>query len=288
MSETSMSPQPDPQRRTPSPFLGEALGYLAGEGRRHTAEQLLEQLRARFRVAGREKLADLVYEMAKACLRELPDFSVRTLLRAEPRAPEVISGELATLSDCLRSAGDGADLSALSRRRPEQDAALSDARKCLDALASLEGASGRRQLACALAHVHAGEPAQGEAVLRELLLRAHEAPEILRLAEVNLAFALLRQEKFAHVVPLARAAQARDPQDPVPWFNLLAAQSELGDPAAFEDSVRGLAALQARVRSPLVAAWAQHDLSMLAGIARLPAERVAALRRLFEPPEDDG
>jgi hypothetical protein len=288
MSDTSMSPQPGPPRRTPSPFLGEALGYLSGEGRRHTAAQLLEQLRARFRVAGRGKLADLVYEMAKACLRELPDFQVRTLLRAEPRAPEVISGEMSTMSDCLRSAGGAADLSALAQRRPEQDAALADARKCLDALASLEGASGRRQLALALAHVHAGEPARVEAVLRELLARAGEPPEVLRLAEVNLAFALLRQEKFADVVPLARAAQARDPQDPVPWFNLLAAQSELGDPAAFEASVRGLAALQARVRSPLVAAWAQHDLAMLAGVARLPGERAAALRRLFEPPEDDG
>ncbi|MBM3986026.1 MAG: hypothetical protein FJ296_10125, partial [Planctomycetes bacterium] len=132
MNDTSMGPQPDPPRRTPSPFLGEALGYLSGEGRRHTAAQLLEQLRARFGSAGRGKLADLVYEMAKACLRELPDFRVRTLLRAEPRAPEVISGEMSTMSDCLRSAGAAADLSALAQRRPEQDAVLADARKCLD------------------------------------------------------------------------------------------------------------------------------------------------------------
>lgn len=283
MNEVSMSRQPDPPARTP--VLGEALSWLAGEGRRHDAAALAAQLRARFRVAGRGKLADLLYEMAKACLRALPDFSVRTRLHAEPRAPEVISGELATMNECLRSTGAAAALPGVTRR-PEQDAALADARKCLDALHALEGASGRQQLALALVHVHAGEPRRAEELLRALLARAGEAPELRRLAEVNLAFALLRQERFAEVLPLARAACERAPDDPVPWFNLLAAQSELGDPEAFEQSVRGLAALQSRLRSPLVAAWAQHDLAMLAGTARLTPDRLAVLGRLFRGPEE--
>jgi hypothetical protein len=267
--------------RAPRPLLTEALAYLTGEGRQHTPEQLLARLQARFRAEGRGKLADLVYEMAKACLQALPDFSVRTLLQVEPRPPEVISGEVSTLSECLRSAGEDPDLSGVVRRRPEQDAALSDARKCLAALEQLEGRSGRRQLALALAHVHAGEAAQGEVALRELLARADQPPEILRLAEVNLAFALLRQRKFAEVVPLARAGQRHSPDDPVPWFNLLAAQSELADPAAFEESLRGLAALQSRVRSPLVGAWAGRDFEMLGRAAGLSGPRIAALLRLL-------
>jgi hypothetical protein len=268
----------DPAQR---PLLRDALLYLTGEGREHTPDQLLQRLRASFRAAGREKLADLVYEMSKACLRALPDFSVRTLLQAEPRPPELIAGELGTMSECLSSAGEPADVSGLARRRPEPSAALVDARKCLAALESLEGRSGRGQLALALLHVHAGEPAAGEAVLRALLARPDEPLEIRRLAEVNLAFALLRQSKFADVVPLARAGQKRSPNDPVPWFNLLAAQSELSDPEAFEDSVRGLAALQSRVRSSLVSAWAGQDLAMLGRSAGLGEARIAALRRLL-------
>lgn len=283
MIEVPMSRQPDPPARTP--VLGEALSYLAGEGRRLGSAALLEQLRTRFRVAGHGKLADLLYEMAKACLRALPDFSVRTRLQAEPRAPEVISGELATMNECLRSTGAAASLPGVTRR-PEQAAALADARKCLAALRELEGDSGRCRLATALAHVHAGEAARAEELLRALLACGAEAPELLRLAEVNLAFALLRQERFAEVVPLARAGIERAPDDPVPWFNLLAAQSELGDPQAFEQSVRGLAALHARQRSPLVSAWARHDLAMLGSTARLDSDRLAALGRLFSGPEE--
>lgn len=276
MSDTSMSQNPMPR-----PLLHEALTYLTGEGRRDTPEQLLQRLHVSFRAAGREKLADLVYELAKACLRALPDFTVRTLLHAEPRPPQIISGEMSTMSECLRTAGDATDVSDIARRRPEQAAPLADARKCLAALESLEGLSGRQQLAAALAHVHAGEAAQGETLLRALLARPDEPSEIRRIAEVNLAFALLRQKKFADAVPVARAGQRRSPNDPVPWFNLLAAQSELSDPEAFEDSVRGLAALQSRVRSPLVEAWARHDLAMLGRSAGLAEARVAALRRLL-------
>jgi hypothetical protein len=286
MSEMSASPQP-PRRSHPPAVFAEALGYLTGEGRRHTPEQLMQQLHARFRLAGREKLADLVYELAKACLRALPDFSVRTLLQAEPRPPEIISGEMSTLSEVLRSTGDRAELPAVGRRPPEEEAALSDAHKCLTALATLEGGSGRHQLATALVHVHAREPDKAETVLRALLVRRDESPEILRLAEVNLAFALLRQMRYADVLPVARAAIARSPDDPVPWFNLLAAQSELSDAVAFEDSVRSLAALQSRVHSPLVGAWTAHDLPMLGRIAGLAEPRVLALRRLLDGPTED-
>ncbi len=260
-----------------APFLTEALGYLTGEGRRHDAATLLQQLHARFRSAGTGKLADLVYEMAKACLAALPDFSVRTRLLAEPRAPEVIAGELSTMASCLRGVAEAPDLSAVARRRPEADAALDDARKCLDVLQTLEGTSGRQQLARALFLIHDQRHAQAELVLRQLLARPGESGEIARLAEVNLAFALLRQARFADVVPVAEAAIARSEQDPVPWFNLLAALAELRDPARFERAVETFRARHARPASPLVAAWIANDLAMLAEVAGLPRTRIAAL-----------
>jgi hypothetical protein len=267
----------DPPENMHPPFLREALGYLTGEGRRQSATELLDGLYARFRVAGRGKLADLVYEMTKACLAALPDFSVRTLLHEPPRAPEIISGELATMSACLAGVSEPADLSSIARRRPEPPVALADADKCLTMLARLEGDSGRQQLALALYAIHAGEPARAEELLRGLLARRHEAPEILRIAEVNLAFALLRQGRYAEVVPLGLAAVARSPDDPVPWFNLLAASAELGDRARFEEGVSALHALHARTRGALVPAWIARDLPMLAALAGVPETRLAEL-----------
>jgi len=279
MTEMDVNRKPPDDRRDP-PFLREALGYLTGEGRRQTATDLLDGLYARFRVAGREKLADLVYEMTKACLAALPDFSVRTLLHEEPRTPEVISGELTTMSECLAGVDEPPDLASIARRRPEATAALSDADKCLAMLARLEGDSGRQQLALALYAIHAGHSARAEGLLRELLARKHERPEILRIAEVNLAFALLRQGQYAEVVPLARAAVAKSPDDPVPWFNLLAAIAELHDRAGFEAGVASLRELHARTGSALIARWVERDLHMLGRLAGVPDIRLAELAAL--------
>jgi tetratricopeptide (TPR) repeat protein len=264
-------------RARPPAFLNEALGYLTGEGRRQSADALLQQLYARFRVAGNEKLADLVYEMVKACLSALPDFSVRTRLLVEPRRAEVIAGEVSIMADCLRGVAPPPDLSTLARSRPEADAALDDARKCLEILRVLEGTSGREQLALALYLIHAGRHAQAEALVRQLLERPDEPEPIHRLAEVNLAFALLRQGRFAEVVPVAEAAIARAPQDPVPWFNLLAALAELGNAPRFERAAESFRAQHARPASPLVAAWIANDLAMLAEVAGLTQTRIAAL-----------
>jgi hypothetical protein len=288
MTEMDLDRQPhEPHDERPEPpFLREALGYLTGEGRRHGAADLLAGLYSRFREAGREKLADLVYEMAKACLAALPDFSVRTLLRTEPRPPEVISGELATMSDCLAGVDEPPDLASVARRRPEPPAALTDARKCLDVLRHLEGESGRQQLALALCAIHAGGSAEAEERLRALLDRARERPEILRIAEVNLGFALLRQGRYAEVLPLARAAIAKAPADPVPWFNLLAATAELRDTAGFEAGVAELRALHARDGGALIERWVARDLRMLGALAGVPAARLDALAAL--PPAPPG
>lgn len=277
MNDRPLDPALRPERR----FLPEALGYLSGEGRRHDAEQLLARLRERFRHEGRLKLADLLYEMAKACLTSLPDFSVRTLLREVPRAPEVIAGELSTLGECLASVDAPAELGRVARRRPEADAALADARKCLDALGALERDSGRRQLALALLAIHSGRPDDAEPLLRELLERAAESDEIRRIAEVNLAFSLVRQGRYQPALAVAESAREKSPDDPVPLFNLLAAAAELHDLARFEQGVERLRALYLRTRAPLILNWIEHDLPMLcrvAGVDGARAQRLTAWR----------
>ncbi|MGQ0553272.1 MAG: hypothetical protein ACT4PU_08630 [Planctomycetota bacterium] len=261
-------------------LLHEALTYLTGEGRAHPPAELLERLYGRFRSAGRDRLADLVYEMAKACLAALPDVSVRTLLQVEPRRPDVISGELTTLSQCLASVSAAADVTVAAGRRPAPPEALEDARKCLSVLATLEGGTGRQQLGLALLEVHAGQPAVAERVLRGLLARTGEAPEILRIAQVNLAFALVRQRRFAEALPAAQEAASAAPDDPVPLFNLLAAAAELRDREAFELGVARLREIHSRGQAPLVAKWVAHDLQFLGAIAGLSPARIDELARL--------
>jgi tetratricopeptide (TPR) repeat protein len=285
MTEMEMG-ESSPRKAGPPGALNEALSWLTGEGRAHEPAALLAKLRERFAKAGHGKLADLVYEMVKACLAELPDFSVRTLLHARPRPAEVISGEVRVMSETLAGVKDPTDLSGLAQRSPEATAALADAAKCIDVLERLEGASGRQQLALALAATHAGDAAGAEQTLRALLARGGEAPEILRIAEVNLGFALLRQARYAEVVPVAEAAIERSPEDPVPWFNLLAARSELGDPAAFERDVESLRALYAQSGSELIRGWIENDLAMLGDLAGLAPARIAEQGRLPDAPED--
>jgi len=275
-----------PRDTGPSGALNEALSWLTGEGRSHDPAALLVQLRERFAKAGHGKLADLVYEMVKACLAALPDFSVRTLLHDRPRPAEVISGEVRVMSETLAGVEEPADLTGLAQSCPEAAAALDDAAKCIDVLERLEGRSGRQQLAFALAAIHAGRAAGAEQTLRALIANGGESPEILRIAEVNLAFALLRQARYAEVVPLAMAAIERSPEDPVPWFNLLAARSELDDAAAFERDVESLRELYAQSGSALIRGWIENDLAMLGDLAGLGAERIAELGRLPDPPED--
>jgi len=272
------SPGPAPQ---PAPLVGEALAWLTGEGRQLGAERLLAGLRERFRNAGREKLADLVYELAKACLAALPELSVRTRLHSEPRAAELVSGEVEQLAASLRAVDDSTDTQSLARGTSAAQAALADARRCLGVLAQLEGASGRQQLACALERIHAGQPVAGEALLRPLLERVGESPAIIRMARVNLAFALLRQARYAEVVPLARAACADEPDNPVPLFNLLAAQAELGVPAEFLATAQELRALLSRQDSALIRNWIAQDLAMLCEVAGLSSQQSA---RLCAPP----
>ncbi len=285
MTDMDSDPQPEAAGHEPR-LLKEALGYLTGEGRRQTAADLLGQLRARFREAGREKLSDLVYEMTKACFTVLPDMSVRTLLHTEPRAAELISGELSTMADCLAGVAPKPDLGDVVRRRPSPPAALTDARKCLAALQELEGLSGRQQLALALCHIHEGQPGRAEVVLRALLARPHEDAELLRIAEVNLGFAVLKQRRYAEALPLAEAAIAKAPDNPVPWFNLLAASAELKDQASFERGVSALQRLYARSGSPLIASWIERDLRMLAELLGAQPARIAELLTL--PPRSAG
>jgi len=212
--------------------------------------------------AARARLADLVYELGKACLSRLPDFPERTLIHAPPRRASVVAGELAALSERLEAAR--RDVPRV-RVGGEHGDVLDEVRRCLDVLAGLEGESGRQQVLRAMAAIHAGAPAEGERILRALDDEAYDA-RTRRRALVNLALALLRQDRHAEALAAARVAADRWPDSPVSAVNMLYATARLGDRDGFLDALRRLAQAQ---HSPWAAAWTRENLASLGELVGL-------------------
>lgn len=262
--------------------LGEVLG---AEGRRALVDELLDKHGARAMGhavqrlldvsldAARARIADLVYELAKACLARLPDFPERTLIHAPPRRAAVVSSEARVLSARLQAARRPIELPAVSTDGA-RESVLEDTHRCLALLGTIEGESGRQQVLRAVAAIHAGEPGAGERILRALDDDAYD-PHTRRRALVNLALALLRQDRYAEALDAARAASDRWPESPVPAVNMLYATARLGDRDGFQDALRRLADAQ---HSAWVAAWIDENLASLG--ERVGMTRTAMLTML--------
>jgi len=220
--------------------------------------------------AGRSKLADLLYEMAKACLVEAPGFSSHTLINARPRPSDVVADDMRQLASRMKHVGPPVDVNNLTGTRSAPDTALADADACLEQLAGLEGKSGRQQVAVALCHIHAGEPERAETVLRPLLER--ELPPITRQnVSRNLALALLRQERYADALELSENAADEWPDDPVRVMNLCFSAARLGDAGSFERNARLLISIHRQSPTERVQTWIDGMLLPLAADAGLSA-----------------
>ncbi|HTE05498.1 MAG TPA: sigma-70 family RNA polymerase sigma factor [Planctomycetota bacterium] len=232
------------------------------ESTRHV-QALMQRMLDLSAEAGRRKLADLIYEMAKACLVVAPGFTSRTLIAAVPRRSDQVGGDLRQMAHRLAGVVGAPDVDAVALTRPEPGTALQDAHACLEKLAEIEGTSGRQQVALGLAHIHGGKPGQAEAILRPLL----EQPLAARTrqnASRNLTLALLRQDRHADALAAAEAAGKEWPDDPVRVMNLCYASARLGDATRFARYAGDLGTLQLRNPSERVGAWLADELAALA------------------------
>ncbi len=239
-----------------STWLGEALGYLRGEGRGRTPEQLRAELQERFQDAGRRRLADLVYEMLKACLSEVPDVTERIAMADVPRPAEVIWSEVDTMRRGMDGLPGGApDVSSVTRSTPAEDAALVDMRTCLDVLTSLEGRTVRQQLASGLWLAYAGKLAEAEGVLRHLHERSDLDDRAAFYAAWNLSFVLITRAKDAEGLSVAESALALAPEHTGAYMNIATAAARLGNESRFRWAMDELAALQRRDPTAFTQRW---------------------------------
>lgn len=279
---------PEPQSGPHRELLAGALAYLSGEGRNRSPERLLTGLYERFANAGQQKLAELVYEMCKARLNVLPDFTARTHHDAAPRQPGEINRDMKVMRESMRGVSEPVSLSPADGPLPDNNdeaMVLDDVERCVAVLATLEGESPRQQLVLGSLHCQRGEPERAEPLLRKLLARAHSDDgvdddideTVVRCAHVNLAFALHRQELSAEALACAESALELYPDRETLHFTAIGSASDLGDRPRFEQALSRLMALQRAAPKELISTWIAHDLTRVARRVGLTDADIARL-----------
>ena len=195
----------------------------------HTA---VEQILSSTARAGRTKLADLLYEMAKACLIVLPDLKRRIERKVEPREVPVVASELQSINSRLEMTDGSIALRDVPQQTPEEARALKVARNCLAILDNVEGASERQQLAWSQVLIFEGKPAEAERVLRRLLDEGVSA-ENRGYALQNTTMSLNQQRRYTESVEFAQRALVQSPDDCVLLYNLSVALASLQDSGQF-------------------------------------------------------
>jgi len=220
----------------------------------HTA---VEQILAGSARAGREKLADLLYELAKACLIVLPNLKRRIERKVEPREVPVVSSELRSINSRLEKVDGAIALRDVPQQTPEETRALKVARSCLTILDNVEGASERQQLAWSQVLIFEGKPAEAEVALRQLLSNGISAGNQLHVLR-NTMMSLNRQRRYAESVEFAETALHQCPNDCVLLYNLSVALASLRD----LDNFKRASSRFARLDQKNVPEWLRHLVSI--------------------------
>lgn len=257
------------------------LSCLASKERVKNVRGLVQQMLDASLRAGRRRLADLLYEMAKACLLEVPRFAERTLVNSTPRPREEVAHDIAHLSARLKNV-DAEELELGTLGADQRRDRLASAELCLAKLALVEGESGRQQVALALQRIYAERLEEAEQLLRALIDR--DLPPITRLNVFrNLTLCLLRQERWDEALLVCHDSADEWPDDPVRLMNACFGTARLGRVADFENALLSLARVHAAEPQLRVAAWLDGECRALAHDLSLPAQRVDELLRMADP-----
>lgn len=198
----------DPCEASLAASPGRGLRLLLAGGSRE-GETAVERILAAAADAGRDRLADLTYEMAKACLVLDTEFRSRVHPDVAPREFGVVRGEATVAGARLV---DSNEAEALPETAPAASQALVTGETCLRILAEIEGPSVRHHLATSAILNQTGRYAESEACLRALLERPMLLSEVT-FAHQGLARCLLRQRRFDEARELCEQGLERTPGD---------------------------------------------------------------------------
>ncbi len=190
--------------------------------------------------AGAQRLADLVYELAKACLASFEDLQRRVRMVQVPRSAHVVHQDIDGISTRLSGRlAAGAKSSNAADALQKSDAMLAW-RSSLAILNSIEGRSARHELMRAVLLIHSDQPS-GAVQLLTTLMQTELSEEHRKLAHWNLLWALIRQQKFEEVLSAGKTALAEYPGDWTSTYNLAVASAWLRRSALFQQYARSLA-----------------------------------------------
>jgi hypothetical protein len=217
----------------------DAVHYLSEPAGDQPPQAAVEHILAESARAGRERLADLLYELAKACLIVLPDLKRRVERRVEPRDAPIVSGELRAINSRLDDADASIDVTPVPQTTPEEDRALGVARSCLTILENVEGKTERCCLGLSQVSIFDGRPEVAEQLLSELL-SSGQFVEHRDYAFRNYSHSLLRQRKYEEVVTVGEEALREFPRDGMLLFNVAVALAYLKDKQQFREYSRAV------------------------------------------------
>ena len=209
-------------------FLGDTEVAPAGISAQAAVRRLLEQTAA----SGRAKLADLVYELSKACLFAADELDARLRRDVEPRAFGVVRRECDATMSRLESAPRGA-LPDTAAGSTDVARARRTARSCQLILDQLEGETPRCVLLDSLVLIAERKHAEAEKCLRALLDRPLSADE-RRFALMNLMWACIRQQRYAEAVATGTTGMDSYPDEWMFVYNVAVACSYSRDIKEFD------------------------------------------------------
>jgi tetratricopeptide (TPR) repeat protein len=202
-------------------------------------QAVVERVLSTSALAGRTALADLLYELAKACLIADPQAELRTYRGTEPRPVEAVSHELKRVQSRLPA---DRTTEPTPSSTPLAPAAVEAAKKCIDLLENVEGATPRQRLITAQVHIIEMRYAEAEDLCRRMLDEALPT-EYRKYVFMNMCRTLVRQRRFEEAVVLGERAVSEAPNVFMTTYNLAVSLAWLGNRPRFDEVARQAARL---------------------------------------------
>lgn len=250
----------------------DAVRYLTTEQTAAARRTAVEFVLSQSATAGRQKLADLLYELAKSFLVIAPAVRLRVVQETPARAHSVIAAELGRMSARLPAVGEPEGSGLTASTVPPFELA----RRCLTTLRGIERESERFTLMLSNVLFYEGNPAEAERSLRALEARGVSTANDIHLRR-NTSFALLQQLRYDDAVSYGKKYLSQYPNDELLLYNTAVSMAWAKDRAGFEDLAGRIGAQQRGGAQSSLAEMIDRQAAVLADQVDLTPSRVREL-----------